>query len=182
MILFHALDNINPIFIGSYYGHVGLVYVDPDDPDEVPYLFEAAATKNMNLRDNKKIKGIFLENLYDRCSRYKGYVFYKELQHKIETPVIHRFKNLVEYCMDKMYYEYNIITNVINHSIGGEALGNNTNCSELCFLSLLKLELLPMEYFKHNIINYMRWTANITNLKGNKYLTPVYIKIDPFGN
>ena len=45
IILFHALDNINPIFIGTYFGHIGIVYIHNGEP----YLFEAAATKNMYL-------------------------------------------------------------------------------------------------------------------------------------
>ena len=81
MILFHAFDNINPIVIGSYYGHVALVYVDPDDPTKTPYTFEAAAVRNMHLNNTQNKKGIFFEKLHSRIEKYKGFAFYKELEH-----------------------------------------------------------------------------------------------------
>ena len=86
IILFHAYDNINSIFIGSYWGHVGIVYVDPDIPNSPPVIFEAARTSQMkNCPDHNK-HGIMITDLKTRWSkhishskRYQNSPLYKEL-------------------------------------------------------------------------------------------------------
>ena len=78
MILFHAYDNINPVFIGSYWGHVGIVYNNSNFTDE-PLLFEAARTSKMEYCPESNKCGIMITNLKTRLEKYPGLVACKIL-------------------------------------------------------------------------------------------------------
>jgi hypothetical protein len=180
IILFHALDNINPIFIGSYFGHIGIVYVDPDDPNKIPYLFEAAGTKKMCLGKHNNPRGIFFSKLDDRLRRYKGYTFYKELSHPIDPAICRGFKNFINFAYINMYYEYNVVSSGIKKGTI-EKCSLNTNCGEIVFLSLIKLGMLSKSDYYNNTFHYLLKTAHIKDLlNGYYYNEPLYIKYHPF--
>lgn len=180
LILFHALDNINPIFMGNYYGHIGVVYVDPDDPYKTPYLFEAASARTMPLLYHHNKRGIFLSPLSNRLRKYKGYIFYKELSAPLDKQTEKDFVNFINYANNNMYYEYNVIRNGIKKGTF-EPPGNNTNCGEIAFLSLIKLGLLSMNNYTKKIFHHLKWMCNIKKLdNGYSYLDPLYIIDHPF--
>jgi len=180
LILFHALDNINPIFMGCYYGHIGVVYVDPDDPEQIPYLFEAASARTMPLLDHHNENGIFVSPLENRLRKYRGFLFYKELSHKISKTVARDFKNFIKYAQDKMYYEYNVVRNGIKKGTC-ESPKNNTNCGEIAFLSLIKLGLLSIDRYNQRAFHHLKWMCKIKTLDNDMaYFKPVYIIDHPF--
>ncbi len=180
MILFHALDNINPIMMGSYYGHVGIVYVDPDDPEQIPYLFEAAGVRNIAILDRHNDKGIFLTPLDKRLRKYRGYIFYKELSGTLDKHIVRDFKKFIEYAHNNMFYEYDVIDSGLKKGFG-QRLGNNTNCAEITYLSLIKLGMLSLDRYENSIFHYLRWVCGLKKLDNAMvYHDPVYVVDHPF--
>lgn len=180
IILFHALDNINPIFIGSYFSHIGIIYIDPDDEKQEPYLFESAAAQTMCLSPNNNPSGIFYSKLDDRLRRYKGYLYYKELNKPIDPHICRGFKKFIYYAFDNMYYDYNVIQSGITKGILDNP-GNATNCGETVFLSLIKLGLLPTIEYERGSFHYLLKMAHIKKLmNGYFYHDPLYIKDYPY--
>jgi hypothetical protein len=176
IILFHALDNINPIVIGTYYGHIGIVWVDPDDQEKVPYIFEAFNPKTMPFYPKEFSSGIALSSLEHRLNTYRGYCFYKELKSSIDIHVQQNFKYFIEYAQINMYYNTSIFNNSISKLLYNENLHNGTNCGELVYLSLIKLNLLPMDYLYDNTKHHLLWLSKLGKIsQKNKYLEPVYI-------
>lgn len=180
ILLFKALDNWNAPVLASYFGHIGIIYVDPDDPTRTPYLFEAANPTDMVLEDQHNEAGIFFSKLVDRIKRYQGYTYLKELAVPIHPDKIREFKEFMHFCVDKMYYNINVFSNGLRKGLFGERLNLGTNCGEIVFLSLLKLGLLPQEYYQKNVFHHLRWMCSIQDLTDNRYLEPVKITYAPF--
>jgi len=180
MILFKAVDNYNAPMIASYYGHVGIVWVYPDDPKQTPYVFEAANPTNLVLEEHQNLKGIYLSLLENRLKKYKGYTFYKELGNSLDPETIEEFEKFINYALENMKYETAVFSNGIKKGLFGEKLHNKTNCGELVFLSLIKLGLLPFNSYDERIFHHLRWMCSITDLQSNYYEEPVKILFDPF--
>jgi len=178
IILFHAWNNINPIFIGSYWGHIGIVYKDPDKSD-TPLLFEAARTSQMkNCPDDNK-HGIMITDLKTRLEKYPGLIACKFLNKPIEKNIIKGFYEFIEYSRKNMYYNDNIFYNSFKKKTG-EILNNSTNCGELVTLSLIKLGLIPLDILQKKIAHHLLYTINITDLNNNNYLNPIEVIFNPF--
>ena len=174
LILFKAVDNFNGSLIMSYYGHIGIVYVE----DGIPYIFEAADTTHMNLDAGQNHKGIFMSPLEGRVKTYKGYTYYKELKTPLSPEIVGEFKTFIEYCLANMSYETRVLSNGIKKGIG-EKIGLRVNCGELVFLSLIKLGLLPIENYEKKSFHHLNWMCTITDLTGNEYLAPVKLLYSP---
>jgi len=179
LILFHALDNINPIYIGSYYGHIGMVYVDPDKP-ETPYLFEAFNTSGMPFYPSKFSNGIALTDLQQRLDTYRGYCFYKELAKPIDKKLIINFKDFIKYAIKNMWYNENVVDNFIKKIFFNERLKKGTNCGEIVYMSLIKLGLISQEHIYNNRFHHLLWLSNVKEVKNNIYLEPVYVLANYF--
>jgi hypothetical protein len=180
MILFKAVDNYNAPMIASYYGHVGMVWIYPDDPEKIPYIFEAANPTGFTLEDHHNPKGIYLSTLESRIKKYKGYSFYKELHYPITQDLCEEFEDFIDYCVVNMEYDSKIFSSGIRKGIFGEKLNNKTNCGEITFLSLIKLGLIDPEEYETKAFHHLRWVCSITDLKDNYYEEPVKILCDPF--
>jgi hypothetical protein len=180
IILFHGLDNINPIFIGTYYGHIGIVFIDPDEPNSRPKIFEAFNTSTMPFFPRKCSKGIALSDLEHRLNSYRGYSFYKELVSPIDASIQRGFKEFISYALDNMYYNESVIVNGINKLLLNETLRNGTNCGELVYLSLIKLGVIPRDELFNNRKHHLAWLAGIKHLANNGYKKPVYVLANYF--
>lgn len=180
IILFKAVDNYNAPMIASYYGHIGIVWVDPKDPTQTPYIFEAANPTNLVLEANQNPKGIYVSPLENRIKKYKGYTFYKELGHKINDDVCEEFERFIQYCVDHMEYETRVISNGIRKGLFGEKINNKVNCGEIVMLSLIKLDLLPNDAYEKRMFHHLRWMCSITDVRNNYYEEPVKILYHPF--
>lgn len=181
LILFKATDNFNAPFIASYYGHIGIVYVYPDDPEKTPYIFEAANPTNMALEDHENPRGIFISLLENRVKQYKGYSFYKELGNSIDPKICLEFETFINYCISNMEYDTGVVSNGIKKGLFGEKSGLKTNCGELVFLSLIKLDLLPLSSYDSPTYHHLRWMCSVENLEnGNYYKEPLKIVYSPF--
>ncbi len=180
LILFHGLDNINPIFIGTYYGHIGIVFIDPDEPDAKPKIFEAFNTSTTPFFPQECSNGIALVDLEHRLNSYRGYSFYKELVYPIDVNIQRKFKKFILYAIKNMYYNESVIINAINKLLYNERLYNGTNCGELVYSSLIKLGVIPFEYFYKNRKHHLSWLSTIKELPNNKYKNPVYVLANYF--
>jgi hypothetical protein len=181
IICFKAYDNFNSVFMGSYFGHIGIIYIDPLDKDQIPYLFEANGVEHTNLKSHHNVDGIFLTPLLDRIAKYKGRCFWKSLNKSVSSSIIHDFKSFIDYCIDNMSYNYSIITSTIKKYMGIELCSTHTNCGELVFLSLIKLELLPYEYHQMPVMCHLKWMCNIKKLSSDYVYDEIIEIIDhPF--
>jgi len=167
IILFHALDNINPVIIGSYFGHVAIIYVDPDDPNGEPYIFESSNPTWMCMGPQQNPNGIFLSKLTDRLRRYKGLIYYKELSHEINPDICRGFKNFIKYAHENMAYECNVLN--AWHSGLISFCTKKTNCGETVFLSLIKLGLIPESEYYNITFHYLLKMVYIKKLLNGYY-------------
>lgn len=174
LILFHPLDNYNPIFIGCYYGHIGIIY--RESPNSPPYLFEAWNPLGEKFYPYDFNHGMAFTDLYHRLISYRGYIFYKELKYNILPEVNKDFYDFIYWAMGNMKYNPHVIQNGFKKLVFNDPLRINTNCSELVYLSLIKLGLLNKNKFIENRKYHLKWLSNLKDMdNGNKYLDPVYI-------
>ena len=179
MILFHAYDNINPVFIGSYWGHVGIVYKDPDIPNSKPVIFEAARTSQMKNCPDYNKHGIIITDLKCRMEKYPGLIACKSLNVPVHPDIIRGFKDLINYAKNNMYYNEDVVYNAIQKK-KGDKFNNGTNCGEIVFMSLIKLALLPESVANEKIAHHLLYVAQLEKLQNNFYNKPVEITICPF--
>lgn len=180
IILFKAQDNWNGPKIACYFGHIGVVYIDPKNP-AVPMLFEAAGTTGMHLQEHQNEKGIFCEPIIPRLQKYKGYTFYKALNKEIPIEVRTNFKEFIEYAKQNMSYEYSVGWSSLYKGLGLEKCHHKTNCGEITMLSLIKLEILSDKEYDKVRPHHLRDMCYFTHgINGYRYLTPMQIMIDPF--
>lgn len=176
LILFKAVDNFNPVFIMSYYGHIGIIHVDPDT--NVPHIFEAANPAEMALNPDQNSAGIFVSPVESRIKTYKGIAYHKPLERVLGPDICREFKNFMDFCVKNMEYNANVISNGLRKA-AGEKIGTKVNCGELAFLSLIKLGLIPLEYYDKKCAHHLRWMCKIVDLTNNKYGDPVKITYSP---
>lgn len=181
VILFKALDNWNGPFIGCYFGHIGVVWIDPDDPEQIPYIFEAAGTRGMYLLPGQNARGIFCETLTSRVQKYKGYTFYKQWKGPSVPINIQRdFRELMKYASGNMQYEYDITLSSLMKGLGIEHCNNGTNCGELTMLSLIKLGILPFSEYERQRPHHLRDMCYMKEGIDGYYEEPLCIIFDPF--
>lgn len=178
MVIFHAYDNINPIFIGSYWGHIGIVYNDPDT-DEPPLLFEAAKTSQMKNCPDYNKNGIIVTDLKTRLEKYPGLVACKFLNRPIDSKIVRGMPTFINYAKKNMYYNENVVFNGIKKK-KGEKLNNATNCGEIVILSLIKLGLLPENILDEKIAHHLLYAVNLNKLQNNYYFKPIILTFNPF--
>lgn len=179
LILFKALDNWNGPFIGCYFGHIGVVWVNPTDGK--PYIFEAAGTRGMYLRPGQNERGIFCEPLERRVTKYRGYTFWRKRNgYDIPLRIVHEFGELINYAVQNMYYEYDLVTGGLKKGLGIEKCNNATNCGEMALLSLIKLGLLPEREYDRIRPHYLRDMCYLRECNGGYYDEPLQITYDPF--
>ncbi len=177
LILFKAYNNFNSIFHGSYYGHVGIVYM----LDGKPMLFEANGIERVPLKPHHSKKGVFCTPLIDRIKKYKGRCFWKPLRHKVDVNLEKGFGEFINYCLDNLAYDYSVISGGIKKWAGLEKCGKGTDCGQIVFLSLLKLGLLPIEEYDVPRLHYLKHVCGLTELSdGNNYMNMVEIIDHPF--
>jgi len=179
LILFHAYDNINPVFIGSFWGHIGIVYKDPDDANAKPLLFEAARTTYMKNCPSYNKHGIMITDLKTRLEKYPGMIACKSLNRPILSEIIRGFTELMKYAKENMHYNDSVIYNGIKKKIG-DPLNHGTNCGELVTLSLIKLGLIPADTLNQKIGHHLLYNVKLTELQNNYYHEPVEITFNPF--
>jgi hypothetical protein len=175
LLLFHALDNINTIFMGCYYGHVGVVFRDPACGEL--YIFEAFNTRTSHFHSSRFRRGIALCKLEHRINTYPGYVYYKELKYELPIELQFSFIDFINYATHNMYYDSFVARSALKKILFNFPLTQGTNCGELAYLSLIKLGLLPIENFKKNNKHHLKYISELTKLprNQNKYKLPIQI-------
>lgn len=176
MILFHAYDNINPVFICSYWGHVGIVFHDENGKS---MLFEAARTTNMKICPEYNKCGIMITDLKTRLEKYPGLIACKFLNRPVSKVINDGFLEFIKYAKREMYYNDDVIYNGLK-KIKGEKLNIATNCGELVTLSLVKLGLIPEQTLNEKIAHHLLYVSHLKKLQNNYYLKPIEITFNPF--
>lgn len=183
IILFKATDNTNSSKILCYYTHIGVIWNPPSAEGSVttPQIFEAAGTRDMDLYDHENKAGIFLSDLKTRLSRYKGKLYYKELNKHVPSNLNLSFLEFINYAKDKMYYNYSVIWNGIKKGLYLETCGNATNCGEITMLSLIKLGILNNSKYNERGFHHLMWMSNLIEADNGYYYNLIKkIKISPF--
>jgi hypothetical protein len=177
IILFKAYNNVYSIFHGSYFGHIGIVYI----MNGIPMLFEANGIENTPLKEHHSKKGVFLTPLAERVKKYKGKCFWKPLNQPITNGQIDDLKDFIDYSMHNMEYDYAVISGGIKRMIGLAKCGHGTDCGQIVFLSLIKMGLIPVDEYDKPMRHHLRYTCEITELQnGYRYLPLVEIIDHPF--
>lgn len=178
LILFKACNNFNSIFHGSYFGHVGVVYIAPDG---VPMLFEANGLERVHLLEHHSKAGIFLTPLIDRIKKYKGRCFWKPLNNDASPDAVVDFEKFMHYCLENMEYDYAVISGGIKRWLGLSKCNKCTDCGQLTFLSLIKLGVLPVEEYDAPRLHYLKYVCELENLSDSYKFMPLIEVIDhPF--
>lgn len=163
IILFKGIEHMNSAFIMSYFTHVGIIYVDENGN---PFLFEAAHPDTIWGNDDKK--SIFLSNAIDRITKYKGLVFYKELD--VELTNTANFKYFIDYALKNMFYKKNLLSETAYEWFCNVPCADNTSCGELVFLSLIYLGLIDEDKWKNRDFHYLRDVQHYEGYKEIKYI------------
>ncbi len=167
LVLFHAVDNMNSLFMFSYFTHVGIVY-RPTTSD--PMIFEVFETKKKYLSPHEHIPAnpeVILSDFTERVRRYKGYVYIKHLESPLTQLQTYLFSDFVEKSKKNLHYEYQVIGNSIKKLLG-YMYDSGTNCAEAVIRLLIRLDLLPTMILFDPPIHPMRFIAGC-ELTGNKY-------------
>lgn len=181
LILFKAYNNFNSIFHGSYFGHIGIIYIDPNDTSNTPMLFEANGIEHVPLREHHPKNGIFLTPLADRVKKYKGRCFLKPLAYPItDKHIINGFIDFINFCMKNFEYEYKVFSNSLKKLLGVKKCDNKTDCGQIVFLSLIKLGLVDMSEYDKPIMHHLLYVTGVKELKNNYYLDLIEVIDHPF--
>lgn len=178
IILFKAYNNYNSIFIGNYFGHMGIVLRDPDTHELM--IFEANGIENMPLKPHHNKNGVFYSKLEDRIRKYKGRVFVKQLEKSVKPEDEIALKEFVVFATQNMQYEKNIFRAVMHRYFSGSKCNFRTNCGEIVFLSLIKLGLLDLDEYDTPTIHYLKWMCKLRYVNMNRYLDPIELIDHPF--
>lgn len=177
IILFKAYNNFNSIILGSYYGHLGVIYMIGD----TPYIFESNGIENMHIKQHHNKNGVFFSKLEDRVKKYKGRTFLKALNKPINPQMKESLNKFIQYALENMKYDTNVFSSRFKKYINGIGVTNATNCAEIAFLSLLNMGLLDISYYNKNILHYLLFMTNLTDLSYDYKYTDVIEIIDhPF--
>lgn len=176
LILFKASDNFNSIFHGSYFGHVGIIYMNGD----IPMLFEANGIEYMPLRPHHSKSGIFITPVASRISKYKGRCFWKQLAYPVDQEIIKGFEEFITYALENFKYDKHLFQSGFKKCLGVQKCNKETDCGSIVFLSLIKLGLIPVEEYDKNIWHHLIHVNNLTNLQNNYFKTPLEVIDHPF--
>ena len=84
--------------------------------------------------------------------------------------------NFINYALNNMYYNHNIIVSSIYKKIMNIKCDNSTNCGEIIFLCLINMGLLNENLWFSRKLHYLKWMCNIKKMNYNyKYLNLIEI-------
>ena len=178
MILFSSLDNVNQLFMGSYYTHVGIVY--RESPESKPMLIESFNPYRMPFFPKSASKGIISCDLEHRMNTYRGYILYKELQKPLSQKANVDFNEFIEYAIKNMQYDKNVITGEIGKIVFNTPFTHETNCGQFTALILMKLGLISLTHFRNRQRHHLRYVCSLDKLKNNSYKAPMYVYSEYF--
>lgn len=178
LILFKAYNNFNSIVHGSYFGHIGMVYIDENN---VPMMFEANGIERVPLQEHHSKRGVFLTPLADRIKKYKGRCFWKPLNKELSDDTIKSFKSFIDYSLEHLYYDYEVIKGGFSRGLGISKCNKGTDCGQIMFLSLIKLGLISMEEYDICRFHHLKFVCSVQELlDGYKYLDLIEVIDHPF--
>jgi hypothetical protein len=177
LILFKAYNNFNSLVHGSYFGHIGIVYIGDDN---IPYIFEANGIETLHNKTGI-YKGLLCTKLINRVQRYKGRCFVKPLNKPITKYMNKQFYSFILYCLKNMFYQPSVFNSWIKKIFRLEKCNFSTNCGEIVFLSVIFLKLLPIEYYDKNISHHLLFMCDLTQLDHGYHYNDLIELIDsPF--
>jgi len=182
LICFKAYNHFNAVFTGCYFTHIGIVFIDPNDPNQTPMLFEASTPVNSNLRPYHNQYGIYCTPLKERLIKYKGRCFLKSLNKNLSINRINELKHFITYAIQNMQYDQHLFKSAFLKWIGYQNCNYNTNCGELVFLALLKLGLFDLSTFNNiKFPHHLHWLCYLKKInKTYQYNDLIEIIDHPF--
>lgn len=179
LILFKALDNWNAPKIGCYFTHIAVVWMR----NGIPWLVEAAATREMALEPDNNHYGMFATPLETRVKQYRGWSYYKPYTGPvISQERLTKFEHFITWAMQNMFYEYNVLGNGLRKGMGAEKCGTGTNCGEFTFLCLIVLGIMKRAAYDSPTFHHLRMMCYISNdsvlTSGYKFDEPKKILFD----
>lgn len=176
LILFKAYNNINSLFHGSYFGHIGIVY---KPKGQQPMLFEANGIEFTPLKPHHNKNGVFLTPLADRVKKYKGRCYIKPLAKELN--INHdEFLSFIEWCIQNMYYDYNVIISGISKYVNARNFDLRTDCAQIIFITLIKLGLLDPSELDKKILNHLIYLSDLKKIKDNEYMDLIEMIDHPY--
>lgn len=174
LILFHGLDSINAMYIGSYYTHIGMIY--RSSPTDRPLLFEAWNSSEEVLYPKEISHGIAISDLENRIQSYRGYVFYKPLAHELTLKQNALLYSFMQWAYNNMHYNTRVIKNGVKKLLLNDMLRRGTNCGELMYITMITIGLLAEMRINENRKHHLRWVCSLENTDdGNSYMPIKYI-------
>lgn len=160
MILFKAYDNYNSVFHGSYFGHVGLVFMH----DNIPYLFEANAKNIYTGVLSADGEGVYVSRLWDRIANYKGRAYYRGLVRGLDALQLRLFSEFVSFSLANLYYDHAVILNGLRKYVGAKKCDFGSDCGQIVFLTYIKVGLLPESDYDLPIMHHLLYVTQLGKL------------------
>lgn len=174
LILFKNLSNKGCLVHGEYFLHVGIVVI----MGNVPMLFEADRSQNGKSPYLTNNRGIYLSDLPDLITRYRGKVFYKPISYELSPKQTH---NLIAYIGDA-FRDLSIdlvpVLTGLRRLIGINSLATEVNCGQLIYNTLCSADLISETDEDAPYLHHLKYVANLIWVKNNSYPEIFLINID----
>lgn len=170
IILFKKQGSIYNYFFSSFFNHIGIVYVDPNEKTYSPKIFEILYVRDSNTIKISHYNQFHFDDLYYRMIAFKGHLYYKELNKKINEKIVKKFKEeFIDFAMENMYYEIKIPVMLISRKFLKEPHHYGTNCADIVLYSLIKLNLISYSELDNPKINNLNYLVNLKNTHSKNY-------------
>jgi len=166
LVLFKPYDNHYSLVFGCYFTHIGIVVME----NGVPMIFEA--NKNSifpYIAENTNGKGIHYSLLKNRVENYAGKVYLKKINKEFDDEKKKLLYEFIEFAMKNMYYSNNIISNSVLSYFGLRHCRLDTDCGQILFLLLIKLNLISLHNYYLPRANYLYLLTKIKKLDDNYF-------------
>ncbi len=175
IVLFKPYDNHYSLVFGSYFTHVGIIVVD----NKVPMIFEA----NKNpifpyIEENTNGRGIHYSLLKNRIENYAGKVYLKKINREFDSQRRELLFDFIKFAMEKMHYSNSIISNGVLSYFGLRHCRFDTDCGQILFLLLIKLNLISFHNYYLPKANYLYLLSKIKKLDDNYFYSCGLIRLN----
>lgn len=151
----------------TYYTHIGIVFIDPDDVNQTPLIFEIVYNGNeifdKHLENNKP--SVILTNFKDRVTRYYGSVFIKPLNKPLTYSEKRAFKEFIKSHL-KSKFKMPTIYRILKQLLRIEYATYHHDCAEIVYKTLVHIGLLSwQDYCSIRLQPYFMDLIDLENVK-----------------
>lgn len=172
-----ATDNIYATPMLCRFTHVGVCVRCP--MTGTVYLYEAANPDLTKLLPHQVTNGIFVTNIKERISRYKGYCYLQPVNHEPSVEKINMLWTFIHDTATKFVYNKAPLLSAIRQAAGLQRMSYSTNCGELARLALIQLGILPRKSFDDGQFHCLWYLQDVNQYCASPYMYgPLYKIID----